>query len=84
MVAAKAVYAALQLALAFIANEKVVNRMNSKLFKQIPEHEKSTCPHCKQSKPNWLFFYDRGQWNFNLCDECGTSKEVKEYRKKNK
>lgn len=58
--------------------------MNSKLFKQIPEHEKSTCPHCKQIKPNWLFFYDRGQWNFNLCDECGTSKEVKEYRKKNK
>jgi len=51
--------------------------MNSKLFKQIPEHEKSTCPHCKKVKANWLFFYDRGQWNYNLCDECGTDTKIK-------
>ena len=51
--------------------------MNSKLFKQIPEHEKSNCPHCKKVKANWLFFYDRGQWNYNLCDECGTDPKIK-------
>ena len=72
------------LQLAFITKKIGAKEMNSKLFKQIPEHEKSTCPHCKQRKANWLFFYDRGQWNFNLCDQCGTSKEVKEYIRKHK
>lgn len=51
--------------------------MNSKLFKQIPEHEKSTCRHCKKTKANWLFFYTKELWNYFLCDECGTDPKIK-------
>lgn len=45
---------------------------NSKLFKQVPEHDKYECPRCRNKYIADNIFNVMGDWNFGLCVFCGT------------